>query len=56
MTLVVEFGVGPLLETISEDNYAAAGSDLEIEFDVPVTEDIIVAMILLLLLILRKEH
>ena len=56
IAVVVEFGVGPLLETVAEDDYAAAGRDLQVEFDMPMTEDIVVAVGVLLLLIFGKKH
>ena len=54
--MVVEFGVGPLFETVAEDDYAASGRDLQVELDMPMTEDIVVAVGVLLLLIFGKKH
>ena len=56
IAVVIEFGVGPLFETIAEDDDTAAGRDLQVEFDMPMTEDIVVAVGVLLLLIFGKKH
>ena len=56
VSLVVEFGVRPLFDTVAEDHHAAAGCDLQIQFDMPVTEDIIVAVVVLFLLVLGEEN
>ena len=56
IAVVVEFGVGPLLETVAEDDDTAAGRDLQVEFDMPMTEDIVVAVVVLFLLVFGKKH
>ena len=56
IAVVIEFGVGPLLETIAEDDDAAAGRDLQVEFDMPMAEDIVVAVGVLFLLLFGKKH
>lgn len=56
ITVVIEFGVGPLLETVAEDDYAAAGRDLQVKLDMPMTEDIVVAVVVLFLLVFGKKH
>ena len=56
ITVVIEFGVGPLLETIAEDDDTAAGWDLQVELNMPMTEDIVVAVVVLLLLFFGKKH
>ena len=56
IAVVVEFGVGPLLETVAEDDDTAAGRDLQVELNMPMTEDIVVAVGVLLLLIFGKKH
>ena len=55
-TMMVEFGVGELLETIAEDDDAAVIGYLQIEFDVPVTENVVIPMVRLLLLLFSKEN
>ena len=47
IAVVVEFGVGPLLETVAEDDDTAAGRDLQVELNMPMTEDIVVAVVVL---------
>ena len=54
--MVVEFGVRPLFEAVAEDDDAAAGRDLEIQLNMPVSEDIVVPVVLLLLLIFGEEN
>ena len=56
ITVVIEFGVGPLLETIAEDDDTAAGRDLQVELNMPMTEDIVVAVVVLFLLFFGKKH
>lgn len=56
IAVVVEFGVSPLFETISKDDDATAGSNLYIQLDMPVTEDIVVAVGVMLLLLFGKKH
>ena len=55
VTFVVQFGVGPLFEAIAEDDDAAAGRDLEVEFDMPMSEDIVVAVVAYFLLLFGEE-
>ena len=55
VTFVVQFGIGPLFEAVAEDDDAAAGGYLQVEFDMPVTEDIVIAVVMLFLLVLGKE-
>ena len=55
VTFVVQFGIGPLFEAIAEDDDAATGGYLQVEFDMPVAEDIVVAMVADFLLLFGKE-
>ena len=55
ITVVIEFGVRPLLETIAKDDDAAAGRNLQVEFDMPVAEDIVIAVVADFLLLFGKE-
>ena len=56
LSIVVEACVGPLAETIAEDDHAAPGGYLQVEFDMPVSEDIVVPVVLLLLLVFGEQH
>ena len=55
VTFVVQFGIGPLFEAIAEDDDAAAGGYLQVEFDMPVAEDIVIAVVADFLLLFGKE-
>ena len=56
IAVVIEFGVRPLFETIAEDDDTAAGRNLQVEFDMPMAEDIVVAVGVLFLLLFGKKH
>ncbi len=56
IAVVIEFGVRPLFETIAEDDDTASGRDLQVEFDMPMAEDIVVAVGVLFLLLFGKKH
>ena len=45
IALVVKFGVCPLLEAVPEDDHTAARSNLQVQLNMPVSENIIVAMV-----------
>ena len=55
VTFVVQFGIGPLFEAVAEDDDAAAGGYLQVEFDMPVAEDIVIAVVADFLLLFGKE-
>ena len=56
IAVMIEFGVGPLFESVAEDDHAATGFQLQVEFNMAVTEDIIIAVVMLFLLIFGEEH
>lgn len=54
--VLIEFGVREILEAIAEYDDSGAACDLEIEFYMAMAEDIVIAVVLLLLLVFGKEH
>ena len=55
VTSVVQFGVGPLFEAIAEDDDSAVLSYLQVQFDMPMSEDVVIPMVVLCFLVFGKE-
>ena len=43
--MIIKLSVGPLAEAVTQDDDACSGLELQIQFDMSVTEDIEVAMV-----------
>ena len=54
--VVIQLRIRPLLETVAQQHHPAAARNLQIQFNMPVTEDVIIAVITLILLLFGEQY
>ena len=54
--MVIQLGVCPLFEAVAEDDDAASTGYLQVEFNMSMAEDIVIAVVVLFLLVLGEEN
>ena len=55
LALVVQLGISPLFEAIAQDDDSAVLSYLQVQFDMPMSEDVVIPMVMLCFLVFGKE-